>query len=145
MTAHNEQSGNRAVERMIEDGRWVRTVFEDLRQGEVVRFFDPDGKTPLEKNGATVFIVVSEARQAGGQGNSKLSVVPFSRDSESKPLAECPYSGNIIVKPHGMDKLIEATGYCCECRYMRACLNARYSFEYFEQLRSALGFSDIDN
>ena len=141
----DEQSRNRIVERMIEGGRWVRTTFEDLRGGEVVRFFDPNVKKPLEQNGATVFMVVSEPREVGDQDNVKVAVVPFKPDTWTEAAEACPYSGNIVVKAHGMDKLIEATGYCVQCQYMRVCLNARYSSEYFRQLRGALGLNDIDN
>ncbi|SPF47001.1 hypothetical protein SBDP1_620035 [Syntrophobacter sp. SbD1] len=145
MTAVDEQSRNRTVEKMIEGGRWVRTAFEDLIGGEVVRFFDPNVKKPLEQNGADVFIVVNEPQQVGDQDNVKVSVVPYKLKSEIETTAECPYSGNILVRAHGLDKLIEATGYCVECPYMRACLRARYSSEYFGQLRGALGLNDIDN
>lgn len=141
----DEQSRNRIVEKIIEDGRWVRTAFEDLRGGEVVRFFDPNVKKPLEQNGANVFMVVNEPQQVGSQGNIKVSVVPFKPDRPAGTAAECPYSGNIVVKAHGMDKLIEATGYCVQCPCMGGCLKARYSSEYFEQLRGALGLNDIDN
>jgi hypothetical protein len=100
---------------------------------------------PLEQKGATVLMVVKGVGLAGEQGNVKISVVPFGSDTGLKGLTECPYSENIVVKPHGMDKLIEATGYCAECRHMRVCLNARYSSAYFEQLRGALGLDDLSN
>ena len=141
----DEQNRNRIVERMTEDCRWVRTSFEDLKGGEIVRFFDPDVKNPMEQNGATVFMVVNEPQQVGGQSNIKVSVVPFKPDTPAGTVAECPYSGNIVVKAHGMDKLIEATGYCVQCPHMRVCLKVKYSSEYFEQLRGALGLNDIDN
>ena len=144
MSAQHGQ-GDRTVEKIIEDGSWVATSFEDLRGGEVVRFFDNRAKMPLEQNGATVFIVVSEAQQVNGRQNMKVSVVPFTSDTGLKALTECPNSGNILVKPQGMDKLIEATGVCTECRYMRVCLKSRYSSEYFKQLESALGLNDINN
>jgi hypothetical protein len=143
MRAHDEQSGGRTVEKMTEDGRWVPTAFTDLRKGEVVRFWEPNGKAPLEQNGATAFIVVSEPCELGDQSNVKISVAPFSRDV--KMGAQCPCYGNIIVKPHGEDRLIEATGCCLECQFMRACLKARYSSAYFTQLRGALGLDDICN
>lgn len=144
MRAHNEQ-GYRTVERMTEGGRWVRTVFEDLREGEIVRFFDTQCQMLVEQNGATVFIVVSEARQVGSNGNVKISVIPFESDRGEKALTQCPYFENIVVRPYGMGKLIEATGCCAECSNMRVCLKARHSSAYFEQLRGAFGLEDAGN
>ncbi len=58
----------------------------------------------------------------------------------------CPYyEENIIVRSYGLDKLIEATGYCTECPQKIMCLKTKYSVEYFEQLREALGFKDSSN
>lgn len=144
MTACNEHP-YRSVEKMTRDRGWVGTTFQDLREGEIVRFFDPRSKTPLEKNGATEFVVVYEARRAGHSGDVKVSVVPYRADQGENPFAECPHSGNILTKTYGRDKLIEATGCCTECRNMRACLKARHSSAYFEQLGQALGLHDADN
>jgi hypothetical protein len=135
----------RKVEKMVENGEWIETVFEELQKGEVVRFCETQGNKIVEQNGSSVFVVIGEAHPVGEDGNCKVSVIPFGAASTDPVLTECRYWENIVVKPQGMDKLIEATGYCESCPYMRACLRAKYSSAYFDQLRNALGFNDLWN
>lgn len=133
---------SRRVEKMDENGEWVETDFEQLRKGEVVRFFESNG-TRVEQKGSSLFVVVERSQFVGDEGNCKISVVPYGSNGNAAPApTQCPYWENIVVKPQGLDKLIEATGYCADCSYMRACLKVKYSSAYFDQLRNALGFDD---
>ena len=140
-----EAMNTRKVEKMLENGEWIETTFEELRQGEIVRFSEELGNKAEKQNGSSAFLVVGHAHSVGNEGNCKVSVIPLDSTSPLPVLTECQYWDNIVVKPQGMDKLIEATGYCESCPFMRACLRAKYSSAYFEQLRSALGFDDIWN
>lgn len=132
---------------MDDCGNWVETPFEQVYKGEVIRFFDGNSSAPLQQNGSSVFVVVDRPRPAGEEGNCSVAVMPVgSNGSSGLPvLEECPYWGSIVVRPQGRDKLIEATGYCIECRCKMACLKAKHSAAYFDQLRDALGFNDALN
>jgi hypothetical protein len=137
----------RRVERRVEGEGWKEVVFESVRKGDVIRFFEGNECMPLEEDGATAFLVVDKPQPVGEDGNCKVSVVPANSEGSGfvPVLAGCAYWGNIVVKPQGRDKLIQATGYCTECRYVDACLKAKYSTAYFDQLRDALGLNDMWN
>lgn len=129
---------------MVSSDKWEETVFENLLRGDVIRFFEDDSNTPLEQNGSSVFVVVDKPHPVGDDGNCKVSVVPYqSREAANLPaLGSCPYWENIVIKPYGADKLVQATGYCLECRYMEACLKARHSSAFVDQIRDALGLNE---
>lgn len=138
---------NRRVERMDDHGQWVETAFEDVYRGDMIRFFEGSSSVPMQQNGASVFVVVDKPRPAGNEGNCSVSVLPMGANGVSglPVMEECPYWENIVVVPQGNFKRIEATGYCAECRCNKACLKAKYSAAYFDQLRDALGFNDALN
>jgi hypothetical protein len=138
---------SRRVERRVEGKGWEEVLFEDVRKGDVIRFFEGRECLPMEQNGCSSFLVVDKPRPVGEDGNCKVCVVPANSEGCGyvPVLSGCPYWGNIVVKPQGRDRLIEATGYCTECRYMDSCLKAKYSTAYFDQLGEALGLNDIWN
>ena len=138
---------SRRVERKVEGKGWAEIPFEDVRKGDVIRFFENGASLPLEQNGHCTFLVVDKPRPVGEDGNSKVCVVPTDSDGSGyvPVLTACPYWGNIVIKPQGPDRLIQATGYCTECRYVDSCLKAKYSSAYFDQLGEALGLNDMWN
>jgi hypothetical protein len=60
-------------------------------------------------------------------------------------MQDCPNWSSIIIKPCGPHKLIEATGYCIECPNKMTCLKAKHSAAYWDQLKEAMGFNDLNN